>query len=133
LNQDEYLYWERLKNTQEQVGSLYDQVPAAIPNNIYCVEAPEKTILGYFSVSARSSKRIFIKDTFRSFDITYMDCVTDSITGTGQIPGLNSTVWLLIDRSYLDPPKRFLTSKLYCADCRTRGTNVKPDFWDDTK
>jgi hypothetical protein len=68
LNEDEYLYWERLKNTIEQVGGLYDQVPTAIPNNVYCIEEPYKKVLGYFSVSAMSSKRLFIKDNFFCYE-----------------------------------------------------------------
>ena len=64
LNEDEYLYWEKLQNIAEQVGGLYDITPAAIPSNVWCLEDPNEKVLGYFSVSARSSKRIFIKDYF---------------------------------------------------------------------
>jgi hypothetical protein len=133
LNEDEYLYWERFKNILDQVGGLYDKIPAIIPNNIFCVEDPNKTVLGYFSVSAKTSKRIFIKDSFAGFDVQYMDCVTDSIFGTDPIPGLNSTVWILIDHSNRIPPTRYVTCKIGCADCRVRGTNIKPAFWDDNK
>jgi hypothetical protein len=134
LNEDEYLYWERLKNTIDQTGGLYDIIPAVIPNNIFCIEESDKKVLGYFSVSAVSSKRKFIKDKFAGFDAQYMDCITDSIRGSGDIPGLNSTVWVLIER----PDKsgtlvRYLTTKKGCADCTTRGTTVKPVFWDDEK
>jgi hypothetical protein len=133
LNDDEYLYWERLKNTIELAGGLYDLIPATIPNNIYCLEDPGKKVLGYFSVSAVSSKRIFIKDTFTGYDVQYVNCVTDTIFGTDPIPGLNTSVWVLIDRSDRVPPKRYITTKKECADCTTRGTNIKPVFWIDDK
>ena len=133
LNEDEYLYWERLKNTIDQVGGLYDMIPAAIPNNIYCLEDPNKKVLGYFSVSAVSPKRIFIKDYFQSVNDLYYKCITDTIFGIAPIPGLNSSVWLIVDQSNLVPPKRFITDKIGCADCRVRGTNIKPVFWDDDK
>jgi hypothetical protein len=132
LNEDEYLYWERLKNTIDQTGGLYDIIPAIIPNNMYCIEEPDKKVLGYFSVSAVSSKRIFVKDKFSGFDTQYMNCIEDTIHGLGDIPGLNSTIWVLIDKTYIiNDPQRIVTSSRACADCTTRGTTIKPVFWDE--
>ena len=133
LNEDEYLYWERLKNTIDQVGGLYDQVPTSIPNNVYCLENPNEKVLGYFSVSAKTSKRIFIKDSFAGLDTQYYNCVTDTVFGTGSIPGLNVSVWVIIDNTHDQPPMRMLTNERRCADCTERGTNIKPAFWDDGK
>ena len=133
LNEDEYLYWERLKNTLDQVGGLYDLIPALIPNNIYCIENPNEKILGYFSVSAMSSKRVFIKDNFAGWNAKYLDCISDTIYGTNPIAGLNETVWVIIDHINQEPPSRIITYKRGCADCRTRGTPFKPVFWDDDK
>jgi hypothetical protein len=39
-------------------------IPSSIPSNISCIDDPNEKVLGYFSVSARSSKKIFIKDIF---------------------------------------------------------------------
>jgi hypothetical protein len=134
LDEDEYLYWERFKSIVDQVGGLYDKIPSTIPNNLFCVEYPLKKVLGYFSVSAVSSKRIFIKDSFAAgFDYRYLDCITDSVRGTDPIPGLGFGVWVIIDNSYMNPPMRYLTKERRCADCTVRGTNVKPVFWDDDK
>jgi hypothetical protein len=136
LNEDEYLYWDRLKNSLDQVGDLYDLIPAFIPNNIYCVEDPDEKILGYFSVSAVTSKRIFIKDNFAGFDDQYEDCITDTIYGNiivDTLRGLNSFIWLIIDNSYKVPPERIFTRKRGCADCLVRGTNIEPVFWKEGK
>jgi hypothetical protein len=136
LNEDEYFYWERLKNTLEQVGGLYDQVPTEIPNNIFCVEDPLRKVLGYFSVSAKTSKRIFIKDNFAGFDSQYEECITDTIMGTvltDTIRELNSFVWILIDNTNKVPSVIYTTYKRGCADCMARGTNIQPDFWNDDK
>jgi hypothetical protein len=129
LNEDEYIYWERFKNMIEQTGGLYDIIPAPVPNNIFCVEDPSEMTLGYFSVSARSSKRIFIEDKFKGIDTQYYSCVDDSISVPGEIAGLNSSVWLLGTRGSV----RYLTHQITCADCRSKGTTVKPSFWDDDK
>jgi hypothetical protein len=135
LNEDEYLYWERLKNTIDQTGGLYDLIPASIPNNIYCIEEPYRKVLGYFSVSAVSSKRLFIKDSFSGLNTMYERCYNDTIISTlpDTIPGLGWTIWLIKDNSDKVPPANIVTTDRGCADCTTRGTNIKPAFWDDNK
>jgi Domain of unknown function (DUF4249) len=131
MGEEEYFYWERLKNTMDEMGGLYDMIPAIIPNNVYCVENPDQKTLGYFSVSSVSSKRAFIKDNFAGQDVQYVDCISDTIYGTKPIDGLNAGVWVLIDHSGQIPPTRIITRSRACADCTSRGTNIKPAFWDD--
>jgi len=129
LSEDEFIFWEKMKNIYENVGSLYDMIPAAIPGNIYCMENPKEKVLGYFSVSATTSKRIFIKDRFFGQADPYRYCITDTIFGGGQIPGLNTYVWILYDHSFPPPSYRVITDNEGCADCTVRGTATKPDFW----
>jgi hypothetical protein len=131
LNEDEFLYWEKLQTISEDVGGLYDITPAAIPSNIWCNEDPNEKVLGYFSVSARSSKRIFIKDLFMGIINLYSECVSDTIFGRAPIPGVDVNVWIL--ESYMDesPPYRLITDTKGCADCTVRGTNIEPPFWKD--
>lgn len=130
LNADEFDYWEKIQNVIQDVGGLYDIIPASIPGNLFCVEDPAEKVLGYFSVSAKTSKRIFIRDYFSGIINLYGDCVRDTIYGTGQIPNLNITVWILEQDLYAKPPYTVITENRGCADCTTRGTTTKPDFWD---
>jgi hypothetical protein len=133
LSEGEFGYWEKLQNVSEDIGSLYDIIPATIPGNIYCVEDPAEKVLGYFSVSAKSSKRIFIKDNFRGLANPYSSCIADTIFGNGTIPGLNINVWVLEQTYPPDPPARAITYVRGCADCTVRGSITKPDFWDESK
>ena len=149
LNENEYLYWDRLKNTLDQVGGLYDLIPSFIPNNIYCIEDPNEKILGYFSVSAVSPRRLFIKDNFKYFDES---CISNIKFGLPKfdwssqlsptygmdtsIAGLDATVWVAEDHTDEDPPYRVLVYKRWCSDCTKKGIfgqygTVKPSFWDD--
>ena len=131
LNEDEYLYWDRVRNISEQVGSLYDLIPAAIPNNIYCIENPDEKILGYFSVSATTSKRIFIKDNFKGQNGLYAGCISDTLY-EGDV--IEESYWVLFDRSINGQlPYKVITYDSVCVDCRFRGTDIKPSFWDDDK
>ena len=133
LNEDEYVYWEKLQNIAEQVGGLYDITPALIPSNIWCVEDPNEKVLGYFSVSANSSKRIFIKDNFSGVINLYNQCIGDTIFDRGPIPNLNTSCWVLIDHSFPPPFYKVITFSKGCADCSVRGTTIEPVSWRDDK
>jgi len=130
LNEDEFVYWEKLQTISEETGSLYDVTPSSIPGNIYCVEDPAETVLGYFSVSAKTSKRVFIKDFFRGIVNPYADCVSDTIYGRDPIQGVNVSVWILEQNWLATPAYTVLTNKQGCADCTVRGSLTRPDFWD---
>jgi hypothetical protein len=135
LTEDEYNYWEKLQNISEQVGGLYDIIPSAIPSNIYCVDDPNQKVLGYFSVSAKSSVRIFIKDRFAGVHTDYTDrtCIADTVIGNNPIQYLNSSVWVIINNPLPPPGYRVTTRVKACYDCTVRGTKVMPDFWQSDK
>jgi hypothetical protein len=133
LSEDEFTYWEKLQNLSEEVGSLYDITPSSVPGNIFCVEDPGEQVLGYFSVSAKTSKRIYIDESFRGLINLYSDCISDTIYGTKPIPNLNSSVWVIEEQLYAMPPYRVITDKKFCADCTVRGTTTQPVWWEEKK
>ncbi len=127
LSEREYNYWEKLEDVTQNTGGLYDMIPSALTNNIQCLNLPDEIILGYFSVSAVSQKRLFIQDRFHGLPYLYQKCLGDTVWATGDtyIPGLNEYVWIIEDYySY-----KIITKYKDCADCTTRGTTVKPPFW----
>jgi len=130
ITEDEYKYWEKIQNIAIETGGFFDIIPASVQSNIKCIEDPTEKVLGYFSVSAKSSKRLFIKDNFEGIIYRYGDCATARIPYVDP-PGLGITVWILDDEPNIYPPYRILTDKKGCADCTVRGSNVKPDFWED--
>jgi hypothetical protein len=133
LNEDEYNFWEKLQNLTVQVGGLYDVIPYSIPSNLLCIENPNEKVLGYFSVSAKSSKRIFIEDNFSGIIDQYADCISDTIPtdDANSIPNLNISVWVLLvhKHTFNSPGYTLITKSKGCADCTVRGTTKKPDFW----
>ena len=131
LNEDEYTYWEKLQKLTDEVGGLYDIIPSSIQSNLMCIEDPNERVLGYFSVSARSSKRIFIESDFEGIINRYDECPTDTIYGDYDPPELYLSLWVLIDHppSFGSPRTRVLTNDKGCADCTVRGTTKRPDFW----
>ena len=133
LNEEEYLYWEKLRAVTQNVGGLYDVTPAAIPNNIYCVEFPSQVVLGYFSVSAKRSMRKFISGRFEGVVNPYtpLICVADTLYTADPPAGLNNYVWILDAQAgpCTGCPWMTITYIKGCADCTVRGTSVKPSYW----
>jgi hypothetical protein len=130
LSEDEYLYWEKLQNVSQQVGGLYDIIPAAIPSNVYSLSDPNEKVLGYFSVSGNSSKRIFIKDRFVGIMTPYTNeaCIADTVFGHTPVP---ISAWVIINNQI--PPYNVYTYTKGCADCTVRGTKIEPSYWENGK
>ena len=133
INEDEFIYWNKIKDATENVGSLYDVTPSSIRGNMFCVEDPDQVVLGYFSVSAKSSKRLFIKDNFSGLVNKLPDCIDSETTSSVPPPYLNKLIWIIISCGRCIPPLFAYTYDQACADCTMRGTNIEPDFWVDNK
>jgi hypothetical protein len=136
LNEDEYIYWQKIQNIADNVGGLYDLIPASVPGNMRCIERPQEKVLGYFSVSSIVSRRLFIKDNFNGIIDLYGKCITDTVIGEQNIPDLGVSVWTLFDHVAIPwsaPRMRVLTDNKGCADCSLRGSTIRPSFWIDDK
>jgi len=133
VSEDEFGYWKRLQNISEDVGGLYDLIPSSITGNVFCVEDPGQRVLGYFSVSAKSSRRIFVTDNFAGMPDLYARCAADTVPLGTTIEGLGRDQWIIIVRGWPAPQPWYLvlTRNKACADCTVRGTNIKPWFWDE--
>lgn len=131
LNESEYNFWEKVQNISQNVGGLYDITPVAVPGNIKCNTNLNETVLGYFSVSAVTQKRLFIKDKFIGLPGFYSYCATDTLKGILPGAGLNSEFWVIEDYGDEIPPFWIVTTYRECADCTTKGTKVRPSFWNE--
>ncbi len=136
INQDEFEYWEKLQRLTEASGGLYDVVPMSVGSNIHCLNNPEEKVLGFFSVSSVTVKRLFIRNTLTGFPDFYAGCPVDTVNIRTPIEGLNQSVFIL-DRFSAEPPSTaeyfVLTDKKACVDCTVSGTSKRPQFWDEAK
>jgi hypothetical protein len=132
LNEEEYLYWEKLQKITGNVGGLYDVVPMSIEGNMHCIDNPDEMVLGYFSVSSVSTKRIFIQNELVDFPDFYGKCPADTVPVSEPISALNISVFIIARLN--DFPPTFgtfyvLTNKKECIDCTLNGSIVMPPYW----
>jgi len=104
--QGEYDYWERLRKSTENLGTVNDPLPSRVTGNMHALADPAEPVLGYVGVHSVTEKRLFINGALFPtprpetiyFDPAYANCVG------------------------ADAPA-------ICSDCTLRGTNAKPSFW----
>lgn len=126
LTKEAYDYYEQLAKITQSVGSLFDPQPSQITGNIHSISNSADLVLGFFRVGSVTSKRIFIQKAqlppwYPQTGNTL--CQTDTMTLDEIRQNQPGGVVGYFDQS------QYLTSSLYCVDCRLRGTNKRPAFW----
>ena len=128
LTREAFNYWQNLKKTTEQLGSIFDVQPSQIGGNIHCLSDTTEPVLGFISASSMQEKRIFVVPA----DVDPWKYPPD-ICEMRIIPPDSMHIYF-VDRGWI--PINIVgfgdlqASPGICADCRLKGgTTVKPDFW----
>jgi hypothetical protein len=154
LTADAFTFWTNLKKNTEQLGSIFDAQPSEISGNMHCVSDPGKPVIGYISIGAVASQRIFISiyqlpswtpdpiypDCSLVHDCCYYDHVSPTGAHDNQVDELiNYKKGSPYDPYYIPidaitvpghPPIGYTaSSENQCVDCTLRGTNKQPAFW----
>lgn len=130
LSAESYEFWNGLEKQTQKTGGLYEIQPYMIKGNITCVSNPKEVVLGFFSVSGVSKKRIFVGP---APDPVYeMVCNLDGISPRNPIENYPVSAYpiYLIGTPLPSGGYSMAASERRCFDCLERGgTNVRPDFW----
>ena len=123
IDRNLYNFFKRIRESNEETGGIYEKTPAKIIGNIQCCNG-EKEALGYFMASVEKSIRIFITPAEHSVDkgTAYGGC-----GWTSSPPRYHS---FILYGTYNNGTTNVWSNNYYCTDCRARGTNIKPDFWE---
>ncbi|MEQ9100573.1 MAG: DUF4249 domain-containing protein [Imperialibacter sp.] len=130
LDEKEHHYWSELKKLSESLGTLFDPQPYDLRGNMHSINDPAEPVLGYFSASAVSKKRLYI-DRSELLDIKFPYSVCAQELAYVE----NKYVQNYIEAGYLIAALGDYGSGHYylapaeCCDCRFHGVLEKPDFW----
>ncbi len=134
LTQQGYDYWQNLKRNTENLGTLFDPQPSQVSGNIRSVSNPDEPVLGFFSAYSTQQKRIFITRNELPSDwrrITgYESCFPPDTIRLSEYPQerlMGMTFPVVGELPITDPG--YVTTSVFCADCRTVGTNKPPPYW----
>ncbi|WP_375435898.1 DUF4249 domain-containing protein [uncultured Hymenobacter sp.] len=142
---EEYMYWDLLKKNTENIGTLFDPLPAQVTGNVHCLTDETELALGYIGAHSVEEKRIFIRraELPRTWFVQtgYERCVPPDSVFFFKPPPQPPIAQILLGAfggsAYFPIGPLFESSGLIgytaqsrdCIDCRTRGTAGKPSFW----
>ena len=151
LQEEEYSFWKKLKESNQELGSLFDKQPANVLGNISSVASSGDQVLGYFSASGSQEVRIFLErgdvppSLIRIPACTALDSLLKADFVDPQFPVQGDYETTLIRElesgrffyNFIFPenslvPSGALLSTPKCSDCTAKGGDLnRPEFWDE--
>ena len=147
LTQEEYTYLEALRKNTENIGTLFDPLPTQLTGNVHNVADAGEVVIGFVGAQSVVEQRIFIDrsqlpGSWRMLT-GYEGCdswvlptplVAPQSHSKQEIMNLFKFGEIAPILEYLSPPAgyyapSYIVSYVNCIDCRKRGTNVRPSFW----
>ena len=146
ISKKEYGFWNKLKESTENVGDIFGKQPFSISGNVNCIDDPKEPVLGYFQVGGVTSKRIYINQSYLlEHNLPVWDinngCPADSFLVDGVtykssyqiyetlvLPGTRSLVEPIYDASGQNMLGLMLTYP-ECGNCTLTGNINPPPFW----
>ncbi|WP_400191558.1 DUF4249 domain-containing protein [Hymenobacter sp. B81] len=133
---EEYAYWDNLRKNTENIGTLFDPLPSQLTGNVRSLSNADEPVIGYVGAFSVAEKRLFITrgELPRSWDplTGYEDCIdidTVLVRDMPDIFGGGNYVPLEPLYNFRNQIWAYQAAVTDCVDCRRRGTNVQPPFW----
>ena len=133
LTEAAYNYWQLIRKTSQQLGTLFDLQPTQLTGNIYCTSNPDEPVIGYLSASGIQQVRIYVEN-FQLVNWPHYVYFEGCPTHEAAVDTSNFHIYNYTDTTYA--PYYFVSNGPLivglkrCLDCRRQGgVNVKPSFW----
>lgn len=131
LSKEAYSYFQLMKKNTESLGSIFDPQPSELKGNIKCITNPDEGVVGYFTASNITEKRIFI--TAQEAGWTYPQvCNTERVKNNPDSLQSYLPSFLPWGAEELVPGviTYYLLAPAPCVDCTKRGGDVTmPSYW----
>ncbi len=122
-------FLQRMAKNSEQVGTIFDAQPSELNSNLHSTTNPDEPVIGFVEFADRQEQRIFIRKTDVAPWVYEPECEDK------EIPIIPKELMDAYIQSYVPIvfTSPFNTSvqvaSQSCTDCRMRGTNIMPPFW----
>ncbi|MCB2219809.1 MAG: DUF4249 domain-containing protein [Bacteroidetes bacterium] len=128
MEKESWSFWDRVREQNEEQGSLFSQQPFQIIGNIRCLSNPDEPVLGQFTAAGISKSRIFIERPnlpFYFFKCELSEGDYESMSTIDLYPPDSWPVYVTTG-----PEGGMALPLQACMDCRLRGGTIeKPAFW----
>jgi len=132
LDEPAFRYWDELKKNSRDMDGIFSRQPTLTPGNVCNCEDPGEKVLGFFSVSGISEKRIFVEEVpgltvpDRLFCFPAFEPPRFRFFMLADLPiFLSEAVYPYDGRTY------FGETQLHCLDCRLHpgSSGDPPPYW----
>jgi hypothetical protein len=131
LSEEAFWYWDELGKNIQSKGNLFDTQPSLTPGNICNVSDENERIIGFFSISGISEKRIMVED------VPGLKLRVDpDFCAPGKLPfsfGRLSSAFLpyYMASSLISGSSELGGVPKRCIDCReyNNSSHIRPDYW----
>ncbi|WP_026956480.1 DUF4249 domain-containing protein [Algoriphagus vanfongensis] len=132
-------FWEILRRNTDDIGTIFSPLPTQIRGNMVHDQDPDTPVIGHVGLGKVSQKRLFIDITevypwqadvpeyfgcSTGLDTVFVQDYEQEFRFSNKYP-----TYPIYNQNGLEPIG-YLYSTEICVDCRLRGTNVMPDFWE---
>jgi len=144
LTKEAFSFYQNLEKSTEQLGGIFDAQPSQLKGNIHNTNDPNEQVIGYVTVSAVQSKRVFITKQELGIKSIYPDYPYQCLQDTALYVNKNGKdVYSLLIKPPVShiptypiiAPDGTIVGYAYtspeCADCTLRGTVKTPSFWQE--
>jgi methionine salvage enolase-phosphatase E1 len=131
-------FWEIMRQNTDDIGTIFSPMPSNITGNITSDQNPKASVIGYVSLGVIQQRRLFIRvqdvSPWNNDLSAYFDCEldADTVSASGYEERFASgekfpAMAVFVQSSIIG----YRSALRRCVDCTLRGTNVRPDFWED--
>ncbi len=133
-------FWEILRRNTDDIGSIFSPLPSNISGNIKNDQDPSVPVVGYVSLGTVKQRRFFVDvrevAPWVADEPAYYNCFIEPDTVLKADYGISFGGGSFVPVVPVMPENGFAPIGYQgairrCTDCTLRGTNVKPDFWED--
>jgi hypothetical protein len=128
VNFDCYEFWNNIKSSIQNNGSLYDVIPSNASGNI-CACDSDNLVLGYFEASSVTTK--YASFSTEDFEMEFSDFPSECEEITMKLlSGSPSEDTYRILSDYWEGDSHvFIVRYNFCYDCNVKYSPTKPSFW----
>lgn len=139
VDKDAFGFWEIMRKNTEDIGGIFSPMPSLIGGNINPVNSSATAAIGFLSMGKSSFERFYINvQDVRPWDVfipDYLGCRVepDTIRPPSYAlefsgPNFSPTVQVVNEMGGIIG---YRGAQTRCVDCTLRGSNVRPEFWED--
>lgn len=127
LSREAYKYFVRLNEQAVESGGLYDVQPSSVPGNLYNVDDPEETVLGYFHATQLREGHVYATNNYFDFRVPHISCDYEPLSVAWTWPIYDRPLYIYWEGPFAPS----WTNYPECFDCMLQGGDtIRPANWE---